>query len=327
MNPRVFVSVPDDRHLDRRRRLLKRAVIGEIAATDVEIVGFEPEQFGLGLPASPESWTADRAKALLQSCDGLLVLALARTFVQVSDSRLGKGRARGRVMKPVATTYNHLEGALAFSLGMPIFLVSESGMDRDGIFQSGIKGAEIPDGATEKWVHSDDFRRHLPVWRKRIGERQDVFFGYCSKVSRVAEKLRDGLESAGHTVADWSRDFKRAGTTILEEIEGAAERCRAAIFLFTRDDELARRVTAKASFSAVPRDNVLLEAGYFTRARGKSRVAIVCEKGAKMPADLGGVVYIEFENRRNLSPTIESLLSFLESALSSHPTTSGRVRS
>jgi hypothetical protein len=39
---------------------------------------------------------------------------------------------------------------------------------------------------------------------------------------------------------------------------------------------------------AVPRDNVVFEAGYFIRAKGKDRVLIVREAGAKTPADLGG---------------------------------------
>ena len=35
----------------------------------------------------------------------------------------------------------------------------------------------------------------------------------------------------------------------------------------------------------------LLEAGYFISAKGKERVLIVREPGAKMPADLGGDIY------------------------------------
>jgi predicted nucleotide-binding protein len=48
-------------------------------------------------------------------------------------------------------------------------------------------------------------------------------------------------------------------------------------------------VTGAPENRAVPRDNVLFEAGYFIQAKGKDRVLIVREAGAKMPADLGGM--------------------------------------
>lgn len=40
-----------------------------------------------------------------------------------------------------------------------------------------------------------------------------------------------------------------------------------------------------------PRDKVILEAGYFAAAKGKERTLIIRQKGAKMPADLGGDIY------------------------------------
>ena len=112
---------------------------------------------------------------------------------------------------------------------------------------------------------------------------------------------------------DWARDFPKGGAIILEEIERAARRCRCAVFLFTKDDELNTK--GNASIEAIPRDNVLLEAGYFTQARGKKRVAIVLESGAKMPGDLGGVIYLPLENRNQLLPVKRDLRKFLKDQL------------
>ena len=64
--PRIFVSVPDDRHLDNRRKALKRAIIKFIAKQEFRnIVGFEPEQFGAGLHMNLEDWTVRRLTSLL----------------------------------------------------------------------------------------------------------------------------------------------------------------------------------------------------------------------------------------------------------------------
>lgn len=111
----------------------------------------------------------------------------------------------------------------------------------------------------------------------------------------MASEIRSYLENKNFNVLDWAKDFRPAGATILEEIEKAAHRCRCGVFLFTKDDELEKNARAKASFTAVPRDNVLLEAGYFTQALGKDRVAVVREKDAKMPADLGGIIYLSLK--------------------------------
>jgi predicted nucleotide-binding protein len=60
-------------------------------------------------------------------------------------------------------------------------------------------------------------------------------------------------------------------------------------------DELKKGGT----FQAAPRDNVVLEAGYFIRAKGKDRVLIVREAGAKLPADIGGTIYASLLNQQS----------------------------
>jgi predicted nucleotide-binding protein len=187
-------------------------------------------------------------------------------------------------------------------------------MDRAGIFDSGIRPVPIPERADSQWVHSESFRIHFEPWAEELRQRRDVFLGYCSKQYRCAKEIRDYLEQKGYSVVDWSRDFRKAGATILEEIERASKRCRCAVFLFTADDHLDENATAKASFDAVQRDNVLLEAGYFTQVRGKERVAIIRESGAKMPADLGGIIYLFLEDRKRMLPIKKGLLKFLVDA-------------
>jgi len=216
---------------------------------------------------------------------------------------------------PQPTPYNHLEGALALAQQLPILIYLEENMDRVGIFASGIKSTMIPANATQKWTKSETFRTHFDAWTNEVRDRRDVFLGYCTKADSTAKGIRNYLTSQGFTVLDWARDFKPAGATILEEIERAASRCRCAVFLFTKDDELESKANAKASFDAVPRDNVLLEAGYFTQARGKDRVAIIRESGAKMPADLGGIIYLTLEDRDDLLPVKRKLRVFLDDAL------------
>jgi hypothetical protein len=292
--PRIFVSVLDDRHLTARQRALKRAILRRVEKQGFEVTVFEPEQFGVGRPKNLQDWTVDRARKRIRRCDGALVLAFAQ---------IGSG---------LPTPYNHLEGALAVAHDLPLLIFLEEGIERRGIFNCDVKPFVMPLEDAPKWTNTPSFKDHVGSWAAEVHDRRDVFLGYCSEANTAAAEIRNYLEKKNFSVIDWSRDFKNAGGNILEQIERAAGRCRCAVFLFTVDDELKSQATAEASFSAVPRDNVLLEAGYFTRSHGKERVAIVREKGAKMPADLGGVIYISLKNRKKLNPVKRNSVSSSE---------------
>jgi len=126
----------------------------------------------------------------------------------------------------------------------------------------------------------------------------------------MAKKLKTYLsKSLQLSVLDWATDFDPA-RTILQQIETAAERCSAGVFLFTADDLLAAD-TAKAR--AVPRDNVVFEAGYFSAAKGKARTLIVLQDGAKLPADLGGDIYAALPAGQGIEAIRPVLRKFAES--------------
>jgi len=127
----------------------------------------------------------------------------------------------------------------------------------------------------------------------RIKARYDVFFGYCSKADKLARNMKRFLtDEAGMRGLDWATDF-RPGRTIMEEIARATATCGCGLFLFTADDPIEGTV----SKTAVPRDNVLLEAGYFMSAHSARRMVVVRESGTKMPADLGGMIYLTIKHR------------------------------
>ena len=117
--------------------------------------------------------------------------------------------------------------------------------------------------------------------------------------------LEDELKLA---VLDWKTDFAPA-STILEQIAEAAERCSAGIFLFTGDDQLTDRAHKDL---AVPRDNVVFEAGYFSHAKGKDHVLIIREAGAKVPADLGGDIYASLQDKSKIAPIKDTIRRFID---------------
>ena len=60
-----------------------------------------------------------------------------------------------------------------------------------------------------------------------------------------------------------------------------------------------------------PRDNVIFETGYFARARGKERTLIIREGSTKLPADIGGVIYLSLRKRSDITPLKPGLMKFI----------------
>jgi predicted nucleotide-binding protein len=126
---------------------------------------------------------------------------------------------------------------------------------------------------------------------------------------QLLEPSNSYLLSLGAKILDWQTDFI-PGRTILDQIEQAATRSVGGIFLFTKDDDLADHGQTEL---AVPRDNVVFEAGYFIGLKGKHNVLIVRESGSKMPADLGGDIYAPLRDRSSITPIERSLAAFMDS--------------
>jgi hypothetical protein len=298
---RVFISSPRDEHLDDRRNALKWAIVKEI-----EVLGYEAQVFGSpeggrGL-ASGKSWSANAAEAVMQHCVGAAILGLP--IWQCSGSKSGKNVL-------LVTEYCHYEGAIARACGLPILAVLEEGVEERVFFNryAGDPFIRVPAQAESAWVTDSAFRGFLDNWNKRIGERRDIFLAYSGKQEGIARSIKEILTCLGATVLDWKQDFP-GGRTILEQVEDAARRTSGGVFLFTRDDLLKGQ-----GEQAAPRDNVIFEAGFFMRSKGHQRVLVIREEGAKMPADLGGVIYEPLADRTDVHDLKERLRLFLEASI------------
>jgi hypothetical protein len=296
---RIYVSLPADPWLPDNLNRLKWGIVDEI-----EKLGYCAEIFtnprGKLTLASAKSWHPRDADEVARRCVGAAILGMPRwTF---NDTR-GEPAL-------LPTEFNHYEGALAYTLGLPVLVLVHEEVRRRVVFNMnfagyvGIFGAD----ADVDWLHTDKFRVPFGYWVDRLRQRRDVFLGYCSTSSAMAAEVKVHLQALGAHVLDWQTDFI-PGRSILEQIEQAAARSIAGIFLFTRDDDLA--VESPAAM-AVPRDNVVFEAGYFIGLKGKQNVLIIRESGSKMPADLGGDIYAALPDRTSIAPIKRTLAAFLD---------------
>lgn len=291
---RVFVSVPRDYNLGNSQRALKQALLNKLREN-----GIEPQEFQVsGLPLrSP--YTFQGVKEIMSRCHGALILAFARWRDQ--------GEIRNGLAIP--TVWNHFEGAFALALKKEILVITERDVSADGITWDG--GGQLvlraPTDAGADWLETDDHAKlQFKAWIDAVKQIDDIFLGYSSKARGTALDINRFLTSRGVSVRDWEIDFA-PGPTILDRLLEASRNCLGAVMLLTRDDEFL----GDENFAA-PRDNVIFEMGMFMESKGRERVLVVRESGAKMPADIGGGIYLSLKDRNDISSIHAGLLHFIE---------------
>lgn len=297
--PRIYISSPVQRNLNSRQRELRQDILDR-----VQSFGFDAQEFGVsGLPQR-EGWNFTKSAEIMSRCHGAIILAFAQW-----DAQRQTPSATSAIM---STEYNHFEGALSLALGKETLIVKEDQVAWRGIaYQGGGPYVlSIPYDSTSAWFDSPEFQMHFSGWKEAIEDRHHVFFGYSGGAADTANRIIRYLTSIEVTVRDWRIDFQPAGT-ILDEIEEAARTCLGGVFLFSKDDELVSGDTV----SAAPRDNVIFEAGYFMHAVGRERTLIIREEGAKMPADVGGGIYLPLQDRQNTSAIETQLRRFIETRI------------
>jgi hypothetical protein len=287
MKPKVFVSAPMPKHLGPLEQRFLEALERRIADEGLDIV---------------ESDRIDRLEdqaRKMRDLQGLLVVALRQWQ--------GQRIARKRDEAVFPTEFNHVHMALAAAARKPILVLRDKGVDERGALKPamGCRTIKLPANLDAAWFEGPDFKKAFQVWLDEVRARSRLFLGYCSKSQGTAAQIQLMLERAGVSVINWAMDFS-AGASILGQIEDARTNCSAGVFLFTEDDPLEG-----TGGEAAPRDNVVFETGYFMSAKGSDRCLIVRVGEAKMPADLGGAIYVSLKNADEVPAIAGRLASFV----------------
>jgi hypothetical protein len=310
---RIFVSLPSDDALSSESNEIKWAIVSRIehaAPGYTAEIFFNPSRFPgrPGTLALGRDWSMHAVDAVMRSCIGAVVIGLPRW-----RAHQFKGKPRAAPSRPpasiLASEVCYYEGAVAASHKLPTLVIIGYDVERRFLFSDAESKfrAIVPKGANSRWLSTYEFKIPFDNWKCALESKRDVFLGYCSSSANVAHQLKSLLTTdLGLNVLDWQTGFAPA-RSILHQIEDAASRCSTGLFLFTRDDPLSESTVAD---TAVPRDNVILEAGYFIALKGKHRVLVVREVGAKMPADLGGDIFLQLDDRNDLSKLRAGLEKF-----------------
>jgi Predicted nucleotide-binding protein containing TIR-like domain len=293
MEKRIFVSATANAKLDERRLRIKRAILDRISRA-----GYKPQEFWESGIAENLSWNFENVDRVMRKSVGAVIIG----FHRYSRRSLSLNRE-----VKIVGEFNHYEGAVALTYRLPVLLLKEDGVEDRGIVYNG--GGRIitymPNDVDDKWVDSKEFAKRFDAWLRELEVRKDVFLGYCSKTEGIASQIQLLIQKTGASVHNWGMDF-RVGGSILSEIENARSACSCGVFLFSEDDPLE-----DAPGVAAPRDNVVFEAGYFMSSKGPERCLIIRHGDAKMPADVGGAIYLHLGKNMSVSSIEGRLRDFL----------------
>ena len=130
-------------------------------------------------------------------------------------------------------------------------------------------------------------------------KKPNVFIASSSLPSakKVVQQLVSQLSTEFRLVPWYYANFQ-AGEMLLDSLLVKAKQCEYAIFVFEPDDLLhLEQKQGEAEPRAVVRDNVLLELGIFFGLVGVENTVILKHKKIeRLPSDLQGVLYLEYED-------------------------------
>jgi predicted nucleotide-binding protein with TIR-like domain len=242
----------------------------------------------------------------IQHCQGVIVVA----FSQWQASRLFRDENKKRI---IPSEYAHITNVMALTAKKPLLVFREKNVAERGTLAPGYihPVIDLPVNTQLSWFQTQSFRDPFEEWLKRVREYHHIFLGYSSKAQQTALAVRVFFENTLKlSVLDW-HDYHASGV-IVQNLEKSERLTMCGVFLFMEDDT----IESDALRLGAPRDNVIYEAGFFAGAKGQANTLIIKESRAKIPTDLGGVIYLELTDRNNIAPIETKLRESIESILS-----------
>jgi hypothetical protein len=90
----------------------------------------------IGMNEYPPGSPVHKIRDTMSTCDGVLVVAYERKYVQRGIERSGSKGERKIADEKYTTAWNHIESAIAFSMGIPLYILCETGIIEEGLIES-----------------------------------------------------------------------------------------------------------------------------------------------------------------------------------------------
>jgi predicted nucleotide-binding protein len=151
--------------------------------------------------------------------------------------------------------------------------------------------------------------------------KKEIFISH-GKDTKHLNELKEMLKEQGFVPVVLSEQPSR-GKTVMEKLEANSD--VGFVFVILTPDDLGGLVELGSKWSRPkrlrkflktarnrPRQNVILEFGYFVGKLGRARVACLLKKPVEQPSDMQGIVYLSF--RESLKEIKEEIMKELKAA-------------
>lgn len=105
---------------------------------------------------------------LMDTCSGIMVIALERSFFPSGTEKRGGDNEKQLQNISIATPWNHIEAAMAYSRRLPIFVITEEGLKSEGLLEPGYDWFVLSVPLDPSKLNSLQFNGILSDWKSKI---------------------------------------------------------------------------------------------------------------------------------------------------------------
>lgn len=124
----------------------------------------------LGKTVYPDKQPLKFIQEKMSECDGTLVIAFERIFVNDGVEKRGGADKKELSRQIIPTVWNQIETAMAYGLEQPILVLSEEGSRREGLLDQCFDWLVLPIKVDEETVVKKEFVETLRGWFKQVGQ-------------------------------------------------------------------------------------------------------------------------------------------------------------
>lgn len=90
----------------------------------------------IGRNEYPDGNPIHKIDQVMRSCDGVIIVAYERKIIRAGSERPGGVGEQNLDGASLTTPWNHIESAMAFTLGLPIYIIAQKGLRAEGLIET-----------------------------------------------------------------------------------------------------------------------------------------------------------------------------------------------
>lgn len=185
MNEKVFISV-GTAYTDKQREFVDAVVQW------VQAEGLSPQM--MMRTVYPDKQPLKVIQETMTQCDGTLVIAFERIFVNDGEEKRGGVGQKALQGQIIPTVWNQIEAAMAYGLNQPILVLVEKGARREGLLEDKFEWLVMPIDVDANIISTREFTETLRKWFKNLEK-------YKADREAREKKIVEGINPGTLTIA------------------------------------------------------------------------------------------------------------------------------